>query len=74
MSDAAVLIEAAAFKLAFVAAAGAAWWGLMRLVRRSQSWPWAEVRGELKAGNVAVAVHAAGLAIALAIVMGLAVG
>lgn len=54
--------------------AGLAWWILMRLVGRSQDWPWADVQQEIVAGNVAVAIYKGLLAIALAIVMGMAVG
>lgn len=72
--DFVVLAEAAIFKLGFMVAVGAAWWALMRLVRRSQGVVWAEVWGEMKAGNLAVALHAGLLALALAVAMGLAAG
>ncbi len=74
MNDLEVLTQAALFKLVFVVAAGAAWWVMIRMVRRSQEWPWKEVKADIQAGNVAVALHAGLLALALALVMGLAVG
>lgn len=64
----------ALMKLVFMIAAGTAWWLLMRMVSHSQHWAWSDIRSELVKGNVAVAIHRAAIAIALAIVMGMAVG
>lgn len=63
------------FKLAFMVATGAAWWILMRLVRWSQGVSWSEHTWPgIRDGNMAVALYAGLLAVALAIAMGLAAG
>ena len=69
-----IIRDSAVFKLFFVFAAACAWWLTVRLVRRSQGWPWDEVVAQLKAGNIAVAIYSGALLIALAVLMGLAVG